>query len=146
MIQGLKNLYTNNFVIYYKSHGFHFNVQGQTFAQDHALLEEIYTFLWEQHDIIGEQIRMQDLTVFPSLRSVLAGASVDEITKPDFNSKAMFGIMAEDLDALITSAQYLYEATEGECAGGLETVIGDYLAGITKLHWKVKATIGASIK
>ena len=56
----LTQLFADNFVTYFKSHSYHFNVDGPMFAQDHELLNEIYDFLWAQHDMLGEQIRQMD--------------------------------------------------------------------------------------
>jgi starvation-inducible DNA-binding protein len=142
----LKSLYADNFVLYYKAHAFHFNVQGSTFAQDHALLEEIYTFLWEQHDILGEQIRQLDKPVVASLAVLLNNTALTECEESKNTNAAIFKELSTDIQSLLTYAQYLYKCA-GECdCGGLETLIGDYLKALSKLHWKVKATLGVSIK
>lgn len=140
----LRNLFADNFVIYYKAHGFHFNVEGPTFAQDHALLEEIYTFLWEQHDSLGEQIRQMDKPAPSSLKAVLDISEVTECLKFGESSKEMFTELSDDFDTLHRNAQWLFEASEGY--GGLNTFIGDYTRDLGKLHWKIKATIGRSMK
>jgi starvation-inducible DNA-binding protein len=140
----LRNLYADNFVVYYKTHGYHFNVEGPTFAQDHELLNEIYDFLWAQHDMLGEQIRQLDKPAPSSLKAVLDISQITECTKLSETSKVMFTELCDDFETLIAGAQWLFENSE-EC-GGLNTFIGDYMRDLNKLHWKVKATIGKSMK
>jgi starvation-inducible DNA-binding protein len=146
LMAGLKRIYADNFLLYYKSHAFHFNVQGPMFAQDHSLLEEVYNFLWEQHDVLGEQIRQMDATVAPSLAEILSTATATEYTKADQASKTMFNVLITDIDELMADTQTVYKTADEYNCGGLETMLGDYLKGLSKLQWKLKATNGVSIK
>jgi len=109
LITQLTELYANNFVTYYKSHGYHFNVEGPMFAQDHALLEEIYDFLWAQHDMLGEQIRQMDKGVPCSLKEILGMTEIVECDSAKKPSKEMFTWLNEDFDCLIEYAQQLYD-------------------------------------
>jgi len=140
----LRNLFADNFVVYYKSHGYHFNVQGPMFAQDHELLNEIYDYLWESHDDLGEQIRQMDKPAPSSLKAILDISEITECLKVGETSATMFSELCDDFETLLRNAQWLFENSE-EC-GGLNTFIGDYMKGLNKLHWKVKATLNRSIK
>ena len=146
LINKLITLYCDNFVTYYKSHGYHFNVIGSTFSQDHALLEEVYNFLWEQHDILGEQIRQLDAATPTSLKTILSEANVEECSKVRESSATMFGELVSDFDTLILEAQVLYDESDMESCGGMATMLGDYLKALSKLHWKLKATLGKGLK
>lgn len=146
LIAPLKQLFCDNFVTYYKSHGYHFNVEGNTFAQDHELLNEIYDFLWAQHDMLGEQIRQMDKAAPGSLKEILATSDIKECMKVGETSKVMFGELSDDFSSLISTAQNLYDSADMESCGGLATLVGDYLKDLNKLHWKVKATLGKSFK
>jgi starvation-inducible DNA-binding protein len=142
----LNTLFCDNFIVYYKSHGYHFNVEGPTFVQDHDLLNEIYDFLWEQHDVFGEQLRQMSCAAPTSLKSILTAGTVSECNKLGESSKTMFTELSEDFEALMRSAQDLYDEADMESCGGLATMLGDYLKALSKLHWKLKATIGKSFK
>jgi len=141
----LRCLHADNFTTYFKSHAFHFNVQGSTFAQDHGLLEEIYDFLWEQHDTLGEQIRQLNLPTAISMKAMLATTEITESTSMIDNSAAMFNSLLTDFNLLMTNAQWVYDKAESSQLGGLSTLIGDYLKGLSKLRWKIKATLGKSL-
>ena len=109
LIKGLIKLYADNFVLYYKAHSFHFNVQGSTFAQDHAVLEELYTFLWEQHDTIGEQVRQFDKAVPVSLEEVIKLSTLSEQNSLLKVSQPMYDVLCNDIEDTITLAQWVYD-------------------------------------
>jgi len=88
------------------------------FAQDHALLEEIYDFLWTQHDMLGEQIRQMDKPVPCSLKEVLGMTDIIECDSPKKSSKEMFTWLNKDFDALISDAQNLYDDADMQNAYG----------------------------
>jgi DNA-binding ferritin-like protein len=143
-VSPLKNFHSDNFVAYFKAHYYHFAVQGTTFAQDHGLLNEIYDFLWAAHDDIGEQLRQLDALPFPSMAAMIDAACLSEAKAGKMSSADMFTDLNKVFDVLADCAQGLYQSTE--MYGGLQTYLGDYLKGLSKLHWKIKATIGKSIE
>ena len=54
----LKKLLANMFLMYFKAHSYHWNVEGPNFAQYHAFFGDLYTTLHGNFDIIvtGKQI------------------------------------------------------------------------------------------
>jgi len=146
IVSALRCLFADNFVTYYKAHGFHFNVEGPTFAQDHALLGEVYDFLYEYHDMFGEQLRQLDKPAPSSLKAILGISEVAEAASANMSSRSMIENLLEDFEVLMRNGQWLYEASGECCYGGLETLVGDYLKDLSKLRWKLKATVGKSFK
>ncbi|MDR1310518.1 MAG: DNA starvation/stationary phase protection protein [Burkholderiaceae bacterium] len=55
--QGLSRVLTESFVLYLKTHSYHWNVTGPMFRTLHILFEEQYTELWAALDEIAERIR-----------------------------------------------------------------------------------------
>jgi starvation-inducible DNA-binding protein len=54
---GLGQLLSDTFVLYGKTHGFHWNVTGPMFNSLHLMFEGQYTELWDALDEIAERIR-----------------------------------------------------------------------------------------
>ena len=146
LIIPLQQLWADNFLVYFKAHSFHFNVQGETFGQDHALFQEIYDYLWGQHDVLGEQIRQMDKPVLTSLKLVMAASSIKEATPKQKEAKEMLDEISNDISCLLDCTQALYDKAEECCCAGLSTILGDYSSALSKLNWKCKASIGRSIK
>ena len=76
--EGLSRLLADTYVLYGKTHGFHWNVTGPMFNTLHLMFMEQYTELWNALDVIAERIRALGV-VAPHGGSTLAGlASIKE--------------------------------------------------------------------
>ena len=76
--EGLSRLLADTYVLYGKTHGFHWNVTGTMFKTLHLMFMEQYTELWNALDVIAERIRALGV-VAPHGGSTLAGlASIKE--------------------------------------------------------------------
>jgi len=53
----LSNVLADTFVLYLKTHNFHWNVTGPMFGTLHRMFEEQYNELWVAVDTIAERIR-----------------------------------------------------------------------------------------
>ena len=58
--EGLSKLLSDTFMLYLKTHNFHWNVRGPMFQTLHLMFETQYTELWTSIDIIAERIRSLD--------------------------------------------------------------------------------------
>lgn len=55
--EGLTQVLSDTFVLYFKTHSFHWNVEGPHFKTLHELFEEQYNDLWSFTDELAERIR-----------------------------------------------------------------------------------------
>lgn len=55
--EALSKVLSDTFVLYLKTHNFHWNVQGRQFRGLHMMFEEQYRDLWNSIDDIAERIR-----------------------------------------------------------------------------------------
>lgn len=133
----LTNLIADNFLVYFKAHTYHLNVIGPNFDQYHGLFKEAYDLLWEWHDGLSEQLRMGGDMFKLTLMDICKTADIKD-NAPGASVQAMFQSLSTDLDALLIEAEALYASSPP----ALETVIGDYCAAITKMKWKISATLG----
>ena len=83
---GLGRLLADTYVLYGKTHGFHWNVTGPMFNTLHLMFMEQYTELWTALDEIAERIRALGLMA-PHGGSNLAGLS--SITEAEQNPAAL---------------------------------------------------------
>lgn len=136
----LKTLISDNFIVYFKSQVYHLNITGPNFPQYHALLQEVYEYLNKAHDDLNEQCRQMGGMCMTSLKDYAeeSNFSLENKAKTD---KAMLDDLAKALDNIHMTAQILYAEAGSEGHGALETFIGDYMTGVSKLHWKVKSCL-----
>jgi starvation-inducible DNA-binding protein len=71
---------SDTYVLMVKTHGYHWNVTGETFAQLHTLFETQYNELFDAVDEIAERIRALDDNAPVSMSDFLTHTSVKEST------------------------------------------------------------------
>jgi starvation-inducible DNA-binding protein len=55
--EGLKKLLADTYMLYLKTHGYHWNVTGPMFQTLHTMFMTQYTELWNSIDLVAERIR-----------------------------------------------------------------------------------------
>jgi starvation-inducible DNA-binding protein len=55
--QGLSRLLADTYVVYLKTHNFHWNVEGPMFQTLHQMFMDQYTETWNAIDLVAERIR-----------------------------------------------------------------------------------------
>jgi starvation-inducible DNA-binding protein len=131
LIQQLKVILGTNFALYFKAHGFHWNVEGVNFQQYHDFFAELYTSIFNNTDLIAEKIRMLDAYAPGSLLRMLELADVEEsaiIPSPI----SMMAELKRDNDRLIVHLRAGIVAAEN--AG--EPAIGNFLQDLLDQHQK----------
>ena len=76
--QGLARLLADSYVLYLKTHGFHWNVTGPMFNTLHAMFMEQYTEQWTALDLIAERIRSLGFAAPASYAEFARLASIEE--------------------------------------------------------------------
>jgi len=57
MVETLNHILGDTFTLYFKTHAYHWNVEGPHFDSLHKLFEDHYTEMWRAMDDIAERIR-----------------------------------------------------------------------------------------
>jgi len=55
--EALKTTLADTYALYFKTHAYHWNVEGPRFKSLHEMFEEQYTDMWEALDDLAERIR-----------------------------------------------------------------------------------------
>lgn len=77
----LKSFLADTAVLYMKTHGFHWNVEGVHFHSLHLLFEDQYTDLWKSLDVIAERIRALGFKAPYSLQGLQGLSEMKEATQ-----------------------------------------------------------------
>ena len=81
IVEGLTKVLADTFVLYFKTHGFHWNVEGINFKSYHELFEEQYNELWTVTDEIAERIRALDEYAPTTFASLIEKSDIKEQSK-----------------------------------------------------------------
>jgi starvation-inducible DNA-binding protein len=77
--KGLSLVLAESFLLYMKTHNYHWNVKGPMFQTLHVMFEGQYTELWNALDEIAERIRSLGFSAPGTLKEYLNLASIKEI-------------------------------------------------------------------
>ena len=131
VVDALQIVLADTFVLYAKTHSFHWNVEGALFQQLHELFEEQYTEQWAAMDEIAERIRALDAYAPNNYASMIENASLSETSQtPD--AMEMVKILADDNTAIIDT---LYKGIEAAQEAGDEGTT-DMLIARSQVHEK----------
>ena len=131
LIQQLKVILGTNFALYFKTHGFHWNVEGVNFQQYHDFFAELYTSIFNNTDLIAEKIRMLDAYAPGSLLRMLELADLEESAIIP-TAISMMAELKNDNDRLIVHLRAgIVAADQAE-----EPAIGNFLQDLLDQHQK----------
>lgn len=141
LISALKVLVANQYVVYLKAHGYHWNVEGPLFSQYHDLFAEIYEDIYDSIDPTAENIRKLEgfapftLTRLMSLRTI---GDADVLPDPMSMARDLYNANEE---ILITIDNAFKLATAANHQG-----IANFLAERNDMHLKWCWQLRASLK
>jgi starvation-inducible DNA-binding protein len=140
LIDALISVLANTTVAYYKTHGFHWNVEGQNFYSLHLMFEKFYGTLWESMDEIAERIRALGEKTPPSLAELLKKASLKETDTAPAPS-IMLQKLRDDYQTL--AKEILKAAAIAEKAGDriTENMMTEKATFLEKAAWMLHSSV-----
>ena len=139
--EGLARQLADTSTLYFKSHGYHWNVTGPQFPTLHVLFEDQYRDLYGSVDVIAERIRALGFKAPGSYRDLAKLTSVPEAEgSPD--AREMVHDLALGHEQVARTARELVAITEA--AGDQPTLglLSDRLAAHEKAAWMLRSTLG----
>jgi starvation-inducible DNA-binding protein len=143
LIQKAKECLADTFVMYMKSHAYHWNIVGSDFPQYHDFFGKLYEELHDAIDGLAEQIRTLDSFAPASLARIIELSNIKEDIKiVDVGN--MFDNLIEANDAVVNTLTETYELAEKEKAFAYSNFIQDRLTVHAKHKWMLKSINGTT--
>lgn len=131
LVEALKKVLADTYVLYFKTHSFHWNVEGPRFKSLHELFEIQYTELWAALDELAERIRALDAYAPLNSKEMVQGASLKDAGQmPD--ADGMVQALADDNAAIVKT---IYAAIEAAQEAGDEGTT-DMMVARSQIHEK----------
>jgi starvation-inducible DNA-binding protein len=108
---GLACLLADTYVVYLKTHNFHWNVEGPMFQTLHQMFMEQYTEAWNAIDLVAERIRSLGHYAPGTYREYLELARVKE-TAGVPKAAQMVKLLIEGQEAVVKTARELLPLAE----------------------------------
>ena len=109
--KGLSRLLADTYVVYLKTHNFHWNVEGPMFQTLHLMFMDQYTETWNAIDLVAERIRSLGHYAPGTYREYLELARVKE-TPGVPKAGQMVKLLIEGQEAVVKTARSVFPAVE----------------------------------
>ena len=138
LIQQMKVILGTNFGLYFKSHSFHWNIEGADFVQYHTYLGDFYTAIWTNTDFIAEKIRMLGAYAPTGLSRMIELSAVEE-TENIPSPIGMFNELVSDNDKLIVQIKAGIVLADEANEPAISNFLQDLLDQHQKHAWFLKS-------
>jgi len=135
----LKITMANNFVMYFKSHSYHWNVEGIMFSQFHVFFENLYQDLWAVADTYAEEMRALDEYAPISIDAMFKASTIDEDNTKPADVKVMLQNLQSANDEIITNLNKLFTTATKASEQGLANLAADRLDQHKKHGWMLRS-------
>lgn len=138
IVDTLRKIISDSYVLYFKAHSFHWNVEGPDFAQYHEFLSEFYTEIFNSIDSYAELIRTTDQYAPTSLARLLDLSSIEEMSSiPE--AVEMLKILRKDNDLFLAMLVAAYDEAEKASEFGISNYLQDRIQAHEKHAWMLRA-------
>ena len=133
----------NTFVMYFKTHAYHWNVEGADFVQYHGFLDDLYNELHDAVDPTAERLRVIGQYAPCSLKEILASTTIEEEQEDNVpaNPREMFTSLLEANDKVIDSLNKVFELATKNNKQGIANFVADRLDVHAKHGWFLKSLL-----
>ena len=141
LIAGLKLALGNTFIMYFKAHSYHWNVEGMFFTQFHDFFGDIYEDVYGAVDPLAEELRKLDAYAPISVEEIHSYKTIGEDdTKPITAADMCTNLLVANTEVLACLTPLFDEAT-AQKQQGLANFIADRMDKHKKFEWQLRATI-----
>jgi starvation-inducible DNA-binding protein len=140
LVENLKVLLGSTFVLYTKTHGFHWNIEGSNFPQYHKFLNKMYDEIYGTIDTIAEYIRTLGSYSPGSLGRMLELSLIEEQYKIP-RAELMLEELLVDCEKMIKLVTELFDIATQEKAQGIANYLAELQDLYSKKAWMIRATL-----
>lgn len=136
----LRVVIANNFVMYFKAHSYHFNVEGSTFPMLHDFFGDIYEDLHGAFDSSSEELRALNEYAASSISELYNYKTIVEDSAKPATSTDMLNNLLTANDKIIESLNKLFTTATAANEQGLANYAADRLDKHKKTGWMLRST------
>lgn len=131
IVDGLSKLLADSYILYLKTHNFHWNVEGPMFNTLHQMFMDQYTEMWNALDLIAERIRALG-SYAPASYKKYAQLSTIQESEENLPAKEMIKQLLQGHEAVAKTCRSIFPIAE---AGNDEASL-DLLTQRLQIHEK----------
>jgi len=135
----LKIVLANTFIMYFKAHSYHWNVEGPNFADYHQFFATLYEELHGAIDPIAEQIRASGQYAPYSVSDVLSAHTCQEDIAVIASYNQMFTSLIRANDQVVGALNRARMLADSQQLAGLSNFLAERLDIHAKHNWMLQS-------
>lgn len=140
LVKAMKIAFASEHVYYIKAASFHWNIEGSNFPQYHALLDTIYSEVYDAQDTFAENIRKLGAYALGSSSAFLKYSAIQESNEvPD--PQSMLTELLQDSEKIAKFMKIVFDLAEAHGEHGLSNFIADRQDAHKKHAWMLRSTL-----
>ncbi|NBO70572.1 DNA starvation/stationary phase protection protein [bacterium] len=140
LVTAMKIVLANTYAMYFKAHGFHWNVEGKDFSQLHEFFGNIYEEVFAAADTIAEEIRALDAFAPYGMQTLADIATIKDSAIYGNSVPSMLSDLISANSAVIEALNSAHKLAEAEGNNGLLNLLEERLDVHAKHAWMLRAT------
>jgi len=141
LINAMNKVFADTYLMYFKTHSYHWNVEGPNHPQYHHFLEMIYTEVYGVVDTIAEHLRALDAYAPYDLLKVYNLSIVSKDESPEIDARTMMQNLLDANNVVLLSLHQAYDAADKATSLGVSNFLQDRIIAHEKHGWMLKATL-----
>ena len=136
----LKKHIADAYILFTKTAGFHWNIEGDNFPQYHKFLGKLYAEIYSSIDRLSEYVRILDFYALDSLADMLELTRLKEQTMELF-PRELFTQLYSDIDTVIEHLKDVFDLATEHREQGIANFIADRLDAYDKHNWMIRSIL-----
>ncbi|MEO0390168.1 MAG: DNA starvation/stationary phase protection protein [Pseudomonadota bacterium] len=141
--EGLADVLADTYRLVFKSHAYHWNVEGPLFYSVHNLTEEHYEDMFAAADELAERIRALGHLAPTSMKDIMARSKIEDSTGV-LSTEEMIRDLAKDHERIAHRLHALIELVDGRRDHVTEDMATERSAFHEKAAWMLRALAKSS--
>lgn len=131
----------NTFIMYFKTHSFHWNVEGIEFSQYHDFFGDIYEDVYGAVDPLAENLRKLQAYAPISLMQMYNYKTIEEEATQVILISDMLTALQSANDKVLESLNKVFELATANKEQGLANFAADRIDSHKKHGWQIRASL-----
>jgi starvation-inducible DNA-binding protein len=137
----LRVVLSDTFLMYFKSHSYHWNVEGIHFSQYHDFFGDLYDDLYGAVDPLAENLRKLDAYAPISLMELYNFKTITEDTAKPESVRIMLGNLLNANTTLLEHLSHTFDLATAAKEQGIANFIADRMDQHRKHEWQIKSSL-----
>jgi starvation-inducible DNA-binding protein len=145
LINALKELQADAMKMYAQAHGYHWNVEGRMFSQDHKFFLKIYEDVFESIDPYAENLRKLGAKAPFGLKQLQANSDIEINDAMDLSASNMYLELIKTNNHLIAKLKDACDVADKSREQSILNFLADRLDKHEFWNWQLTSTIKTTI-